>query len=317
MYFKFMEERTDFETFYTTRIEPMLNKNRALRNIVRNWGWGGIIALIFTLSNFLSCQSFKDERTGFGWLAAFGIVILAMCIHQYATKRDTYLENFKETVIREILLFVLPGVIYKPSAYVPSKEYRRSGLYRHRYNYFDGEDYIAGVYKDVHFHCSELHTGYETGTNVDRIIFQGLFFVASVNHFFQSTTYIWSAENEQTGSIADEEYRFFPMPEVFHLHTGSKLFEKYFTVYSTNPTESHYLLTADMMQLLLRFRRQIKREISLSVVAGKCYVAIPIDENLFDPSFSNAGDKETVKGYFFSALLVLSIINQLQLSKLT
>lgn len=312
-----MEERTDFESFYTSRIEPMLAKNRALQNIVRNWGWGCIIALVFTLSNFLSCQALKNERETFGWMAALGIVILAICVHQYATRRDTYLENFKETVIRKILLFILPDVIYKPSGYVPSKEYRRSGLYRHRYNYFDGEDYIEGVYKDVHFHCSELHTRYETGTTVNKTIFQGLFFVASVNHFFQGGTYIWSAENEQTGSIADEEYRFFPMPEVCHLHTGSKLFENYFTVYSTNPTESHYLLTKEMMQLLVKFRRQIKREISLSVVAGKCYVTVPMDENLFDPSPSDPGDKETVKGYFFSALLILSIINQLQLSKLT
>ncbi len=49
----------------------------------------------------------------------------------------------------------------------------------------------------------------------------------------------------------------------------------------------------------------------------RTYVAIPIDENLFDLATKDPGDKETVKGYFFSALLVLSIINQLQLSKLT
>lgn len=312
-----MDEHNDFEGFYTSRIEPMLAQNRALQNIVRNWGWGGIIALLFTLSNFLSCQAFKNERTSFGSLAAFGFIVLALCVHQYAARRDTYLENFKETIIREILSFILPDVIYKPSAYVTSKEYRRSSLYRHRYTDFDGEDFIEGVYKDVHFHCSELHTRYETGTNVDRTIFQGLFFVASVNQCFQAGTYIWPSAQEQMGTIADEAYRFFPMPEVCHLNTGSKAFDSYFTVYSSNTSESHYLLNTEMMQLLVKFRRQIKREISLSVVTGKCYVAIPIYENLFDPSAKDPGDKDTVRGYFFSALLILSIINQLQLNKLT
>ena len=48
---------------------------------------------------------------------------------------------------------------------------------------------------------------------------------------------------------------------------------------------------------------------------GKCHVAIPIKDDLFEPT-SFPDDKEVIKEYFFFVLLILSIINQLNLRKL-
>jgi len=69
------------------------------------------------------------------------------------------------------------------------------------------------------------------------------------------------------------------------------------------------------MRRLLEFRKQIKRKVVISFVMGHCYVAIPIEEDLLEPSDS-LDDKEAVKKYFFTVLLILSIINQLPLDKL-
>ena len=306
----------NFENFYTSTVEPRLGRISLLRSRMQNWQWGIVISLIFTVLNFWGCQKNVEDRQMYGWMAAIGFILLAVSVQQFALNRDRYINDFKETIIRDILSFLLPGVTYKPSGYIASKSYRRSNLYRQRYDSFDGNDYIEGTYKNVHFHCSELHTTYHKVNNVEGTIFKGLFFSAAVNSFFKAGTYIWSKGCEQAGS-QEEYHHYLPMPAVSRLRTGSEIFDKYFSAFSTNPHESAYILTAEMMDLLVRFRRQIKKNISLSVVTGRCYVAIPLDDDLFEPSLNNPGDKEIVKGYFFSALLILSIINQLQLSRLT
>ena len=58
-----------------------------------------------------------------------------------------------------------------------------------------------------------------------------------------------------------------------------------------------------MQQLLLKFRSQIQRNFVFSVVMGKCYVAIPVKEDLFEPA-DNPDGKEEIKKYFFSGAAV-------------
>jgi hypothetical protein len=72
-----------------------------------------------------------------------------------------------------------------------------------------------------------------------------------------------------------------------------------------------------MMERMIKFKQQIKRDIRLSIVAGICYISISINEELLEPSISNPDNKEKIKEYFFSVLLIFSIINQLNLSRLT
>ncbi|MEO7446364.1 MAG: DUF3137 domain-containing protein [Ferruginibacter sp.] len=311
-----MQPAPDFEFFYLDKILPLLGKIKQLRQQMKNWEWGCALALIFTLANFLTCQGNTGNETS-GWLAGFGAIIFAFCISRYAYHRDKYLGEFKSTCIKEVLDFLLPGVIYKPDSFIPSKEYRRSGLFRRRYDAFEGEDYIQGVYKDVKFHCSEISASFNKANNVDHSIFEGLFFVASISPVFQSATYLWPSGEEQVSSIAHEHYRYYAIPEVKQIITGNKTFDQYYSVYSSSKDEASYLLGGDLMPLLVKYRRQIKMPVSLSFVTGKCYVAIPLEKSLFEPNKKDPGDKETIKEYFFSGLLILSIINQLHLSRLT
>ncbi|MEI9955855.1 MAG: DUF3137 domain-containing protein [Ferruginibacter sp.] len=116
-------------------------------------------------------------------------------------------------------------------------------------------------------------------------------------------------------SIADERYRLLPFPQVYDMKMHDEIFDKYFFVCSTKPDEARKILDADMMRRLLEFRKQIKRKVVFSFVMGRCYVAIPIQEDLLEPTDS-LDDKEEVKKYFFTVLLILSIINQLELNKL-
>lgn len=97
---------------------------------------------------------------------------------------------------------------------------------------------------------------------------------------------------------------------------GHKEFETAYSVYSNSPAEARHIVDTEMMECLLHFKNQIKRDVRVSFVEGICYVAISIDEDLLEPSILKPGDKKIIKEYFFSILLIFSIINQLRLYKL-
>ena len=274
------------------------------------------------VAGLLAAAFFIASITGaidsYGWvLFLLFLVIACVSVYRYTKTEDNYIDDFKKNVIAEIVSYLNPGIVYKPEAYVSSKEYKRSCLYRKRYDYYEGDDLLQGKYKDVSFYCSELHTYYTSGVRSNYVtIFKGLFFVAGVNKSFVAGTYVWPRGEDQFARSIGEEHRFLPMPEVIEMHMHYPEFEKYFCVCSTNPQEARSILTPAMMNLLVKFRKQLKRHICFSIVAGGCYVAIPIAEDLLEPS-TDPSDKEEIKKHFFTVLLVFSIINQLELSKLS
>ncbi|MEP7229444.1 MAG: DUF3137 domain-containing protein [Ginsengibacter sp.] len=303
-----MEEIHDFESFYESKLQPFLADLNAESNDASKWSTAGIASLILAIVCFILGELLAG---------VLFIILLVVCVYKYFSIKDDLTCTFKETIIKEIIKYVSPGAEYSPSKMISSKDYKMSGLFNHVYNHYHGEDFIKGVYKGVTFYCSELETHYKsTGESGDSFdIFTGLFFAAPVNSAFTKATYVWPSEDDQfPRSVADEYFhRFMPLPKIYKL--DNPVFEKYFSMYSTSPSEARIIIDAEMMERIVRFKTQINRDIRLSFVSGICYVAIAIDEDLLEPSVSKPGDKENIKEYFFSILLILSIINQLNLNR--
>lgn len=311
-----MERINDFDSFYEQKLVPLLKDLRLQSDRSRAWGATAIVAAILMLLSF-GIYLTSETKGVSGWIALLSLILLIVGIYQYTAQRENYIDNFKEKVIRQIATYLLPEVVYKPSSFVASKEYKASGLFRQRYSDIDGDDYLQGVYKGVKFHCSELHTQHEvTPQGGLETIFKGLFFVAEPAAGFYGGTYIWTKGDEQLPrSVADEHFRMYALPGISRIRTGHADFEKEYSVYSTDVNEAAAIVTPMMMELMLNFKKQLHRDVVYSFVAGRCYVAIPISENLLEPP-SDLEDKETIKEYFFTILLVLSIINQLHLENL-
>lgn len=322
-----MPDIKNFEDFYTAKVAPYAGRFEQEGRANDTWK---IIMYISIPVTLLALLVIMLNGTGDYGGAIVGVLIAftVFSIYRFTSTDNRYVDDFKETVIKEIINYLHPGLAYKPDEVIPEQEYRQSGLFRWRFEYYEGDDYIEGVYKDVPFHCSEIKTsidatrrsdavwGMARGADSYGVIFKGLFFTAKVNDAFTGGTYVWIRGKEQLGtSIADEEYRMFRFPKTVHINTGNASFDAVYTVYSTNPAEAHTIMNSEMMDCLLRFRNQVGRNVVMSVAMGKCYVAIPVKEDLFEPG-DTPDDKEQVKQHFFSVLLVLSIINQLQLQRL-
>ncbi|HOZ77555.1 MAG TPA: DUF3137 domain-containing protein [Ferruginibacter sp.] len=312
-----MEGIKNFDDFYEQRLQPYMANLREQGS--NAYGWGIASGIFFVLIIPVMAWTVNGGAGGFG-----GILILLMlaatatCVYYYTKAKEDYEDNYKQQVILQIFQFIHPGLEYKPELCINHKDYVNSSLCRGWYDDYNGEDWIGGNYKGINFKCCELDVRHRSGSrNSGAIVYRGLFFAAPLPIGFSGGTYVWTKDNIQlAASIAEERYRMLPMPEVVRVDCRNGEFEKHYVVYTTDVNEASYLVNQQIMEAVVQFKTQIGRDISISFVAGIFYAAIPFDENLFEPKGNEPDDKEAIKKYFFTVLLILSIINKLQLDKL-
>ncbi len=310
-----MEPVKDFESFYAIKILPFLDELDKERSSVSNWKK-------FTL--FTGAGAFACFLLNFIKILPSGIILaiamLLMCItgvYFWTKYSDRYIDDFKEKIIGQIITYIYPSAVYKPMGFVSKKEYRASGLYRRRFTDFDGDDYWQCTYNGVAFHCSEIKSWYEDMAGKQNI-FKGLFFVTNINNSFSGGTYIWLKGKAQlAASLADEHYRMLPLPDVHRMNVSHADFNKCYTVYTTNTEEASLILSHNMLEHILLIKSKLQSDISFSFVKGKCYIAVPFDENLLEPTKKGVRDKQEIKNYFYTVLLVFNIIRKLELNRLT
>lgn len=309
-----MEPRDDFENFYARNIIPHLDELGQEANSAKNWKAFTLATGILAFASFL-LSYFELLPSGL-MLAGAMAVSCIIGIYFYTRYSDRYIDDFKEKIIRQIINYIQPEAVYKPMGFVSKKEYRASGLFRRRFTHFDGDDYWQSVFNGVSFHCSEIKSWYRDPTGTASI-FQGLFFVAKISDGFNGGTYIWAKGHAQLpSSMADEHYRLFPLPDVKRMQVPNELFNKYFSVYTTNADQASLILSYHMMDHMVRIREKLDREIVFSFVAGKCFIAVPFEENLLEPVSGKLCDKEEIRNYFFTILLVFNMIKTLELNRL-
>lgn len=306
-----MEEIHDFETFYQLKVAPFIEDLKLQGSESSGWTVGGIFCMI------LAAMSFIMGQTG---IAIFFVGGIILSVYKHTKLKEQFVSNYKATIIAEIIKYLNPEMVYTPKKFMSSMDYDKSGLYRRSYDAFTGDDYMQGIYKNVQFYCSELETAYQKGRRgINNVrIFKGLFFALPLKIRFSSATYIWPVDEEQFGdALSAEPYQLLPLlsPSLYQLHAGLPRFDNNFSIYSTNANDATSLVDPDLMEHLVSFKKQIERDIRLSFVNSILYVSINLDEEMFQPSAANPGDKEKIKSYFFNVLLILSIINQLNLGK--
>lgn len=313
-----MDETTVFENFYANKIEPDLPLLRAEAKQADAWKFVGLLAGMLGFGSFMF--SFADIADGESivWLIIFSAALLILSVYQYARRKDKFTYDFKAGIIKKIIEEVCPGLVYKPGERVKTREYKTSGLYRHRHDYFEGDDLIEGVVENVSFHCSELHTQCDDGArNAQLTIFKGLFFVANISNRYAGGTYMWPRNGAQISGVMKEAYyRLAPLRSVVQMKFDDPEFDAYFRVFSTWPAQTHEILTAERRVQIMNMCTAINLPLSISFVSGKCFIGIPVNEDLLEPTNYDPGDKEEIKNYFITIGLIPNLIKQLGLSGL-
>ncbi|MFM2359562.1 MAG: hypothetical protein RLY16_1555 [Bacteroidota bacterium] len=310
-------DKSNFDLFYANQLQPFFQSLQAESHQAKRYLRAALLCLIGCL--LFGIGYITDTISSYSLLVAilFGITAIGNASIFYE-KRSSFQQQFKSKIIRRIIEHIQSDLTYDPEGSISSKDYQWSSLYRIKYDYFEGEDLIAGNYKGVPFTCCELHTVNDNEySKFHGTCFKGMFFKAPIHPLYQAGTYIWLRNQEQLPvSIADEEYRMYPMPTVHPIRFQHPTFENIYSVYGSDTTEAYHLLTEERMNRIIAFMQTIQKPISFSFVAGNCYVAMPFKENLFEPYHHDIANREVVKSYFTTILLMLSIIPALQLDQL-
>ena len=308
-------ETTDFDNFYAEKIEPVIPRLKKSQSNSRAWKAALIASICVAALYFLSV--FSNPASSDGWIILLLVVIVVICFYQSVRSNDVYTDEYKSLLINEVIRHVAPGVVFKPDKTVSSKAFVESRLYQFDYSDYEGSDYMEGEIQGVRFQCSELHVscGDPRGTRL-LTVFKGLFVVAALGTHIGGGTFIWPRKEHADAEKLNEYYELLPIKGTQKIISGDAAFDQYFSLRSSAPAEAAFLLTAERRNSMLKICQAMQLPLSFSFVAGRCYVGVPLKDDLLEASREEAGDKGDVQKHYITISLLTGLIRQLQLSEL-
>ncbi|WP_192843604.1 DUF3137 domain-containing protein [Leptolyngbya sp. NIES-2104] len=140
-------------------------------------------------------------------------------------------------------------------------------------------------------------------------IFKGIFFTSDFNKTFRGKTVI--VPNNLTSKV-----------NFLNQHRGQRVkledpeFSKFFSVYSNDQIGARYVLSTSMMQRIVDFRKKANRDLFIALVDSQLYIAVPSEEDLFEPRlFKTMLSFNPMREYFETLQLMMSIVEDLNLNQ--
>ncbi len=232
-------------------------------------------------------------------------------------------ERYKKKIITPIVSFLDPRLSYLPEQCIASHLFVESALFQKFPDSYNGEDLIVGLMDKTPFSFSEITALYkETSHGRERDkdkylpIFKGLFFVADFNKPFINRTLVYPdiAEKKLGANIGHFIQKINrPFGELIRLENVE--FEKEYAVFGNDQIEARYILTPDMMEKLVQFKKTIGLPVYVSFTAKRMFIAIECKENLFEPTYmTSVIDKNTIYKYYMIIDLFGSLVDTLNLN---
>ena len=323
-----MKTIDDFKAFFEGDLAPQLKEIEADRLVVAARAkkhslvsfllFGAFIAISFALALLHPALPIAGVILSILFLIffwAFG----------YFKITKSYSSDFKNKVIENIIQFIDPNLTYAPTEKIGYDEYQASKIFRTEVDRYEGEDLIYGKIGETELRFSELHAQYkrESKDNEGRkktdwyTIFKGIFFIADFNKSFRKETYVLPDLAEAAfGGFVGNMFQSWNKTRGELIKMEDPEFEKHFVVYGSDQIESRYILSTSLMRRINDYKKRTDKEIYLSFIANKVYVAITYHKNLFEPKlFKTVLDFEMIKEYYEDVMLAISIVDDLKLNR--
>ena len=308
-----MEAGTDFNEFYNSELRGLIAPHEKERKRIAALGIFGVVLIILSAVGTFYYSSINAQGFAIGAFILLIAAIIMLVVFYY--KRKKYVSWFKENIVHGIIKFIDPGLHYNPVGHVHKNDYVNSGLYPEHTDRYLGDDYVEGRRDKTTFCFSELHTEKEVTSGKSthwETIFKGLFFIGDFNKNFQGRTFIYSENNPQLGFFSKMFSSFAWNLERVKLESIE--FESKFIVYSSDQVEARYILTPSFMERLVKLQDLMGDRTSYSFVDTNVYVAVPISDELFEPSVFSENDYNRLGDYYNTVHIVFDIIDELNLN---
>lgn len=142
-----------------------------------------------------------------------------------------------------------------------------------------------------------------------KTVFKGLFFQADFNKKFKGKTVVLPAVLDYKIQVLNQN-----RGQVIKLEDPE--FSNFFVVYGNDQVEARYILSTSLMEKLVRFRKKARRNIYVSFVESKIYIAVEYAENLFEPLlFKSMLSFAPIREYFEILQLMIGVVEELNLNR--
>ena len=304
----------DFRLFYNQNIHPeLLNLERRRRRLVRLLGLS-----VLLLAGVALLQVF----IGIFLVTLLLLVPVGLWVAYLVFRVQVYYQEFKPRVVGLVLDFIdndvnFSGLKYAAKGAVGKTKFLSSKIFTHADEYL-AEDYISGQVREMPFELCELRVREFSSvrTRLD-YVFRGIFLVGDFRR------------PDMRGGILllpDAYRKYLSRSErAFHRIGGRRQrnnllpeFEAFFDTYATPNVRIKDVLSEELQQGILKFRQYFQennreKEIYLSIIDDKIYIALTQDKDLLEPSlFQNTVSFEIVREFYYDIGMLLNILQKME-----
>lgn len=303
----------DFRLFYNQSIHPeLLNLEQRRRRLVRLLGLSVLLLLAVTL-----LQVFIRIFL----VTLLLLVPVGLWISYLVFRVQVYYREFKPRVVGLVLDFIDNNVNfgtlrYDPKGGIKKEDFLSSKIFT-RADEYEAEDFIAGQVRELPFELCELRVREfsDVRTRLD-YVFRGVFLIGDFRR------------PDMHGGILllpDAYRKYLSRSErAFHLIGGRRVqknllpeFETFFDTYATPNVRIKDILSEELQHGILNFRQHFQqenrnKEIYLSIIEDKVYIALTQDKDLLEPSlFQDTARFEVVREFYYDIRMLLEILQKM------
>ena len=295
MYKKSFEEIYEYVSKNSfEEVELERKKGNKTRNIIL------IIGFSLSLLAFIILHS----------LTIFPILACAIIAFIVSRFNSNYNLVYKEKIIKAFINAYNENLVYMPNKGIPSLTYRDAGFEK-SFDIYHSDDLIEGIIDDCPISFAEVHTQNEyedsDGKRNYQTLFHGAFAITRCNKEIKDTITIHK-DKGLLGKMFKKKTK---------LEMDSQEFEKVFDVHSENKIVAMQILTSDIMNLMLDFKKKYNIKFEITIDKYNIFTRFHTGA-IFEPTLSKYSlSKEYLRKYydlinfvFDFAILINSAVNE-------
>lgn len=278
---------------------------------------------IITILSILVIQKFELLSIMFiPILIIIGVIVFVVNIDglKYEYRKEiNYKDNFKSTVMQDLIKSFDDNMEYKYKDGIPPEEYDEGKFEKYQYNRYDSQDLIVGNILNCKMKMAEVIVQNESEEDADGHVhtttfFKGMFLKCETPKPFTNRIYI---RNDIKDKNVIKQLSLSKLPiDKLRVELDSQEFERLFDVYTSDKIVAMQLLTADVMLMLVDFYNDMKIEYEITIRENNIYVRFHTGD-----LFETAGlkkdvlDKELLHKYYkmfdFMYCLIIQLVKNI------
>lgn len=294
-----MDRLAEFRRFYNDVLHAKLVEfeSKRYRLVFAVLGLAAVLITvsILVISLGVFALSFFLLIPWYGWLSYY-----RRRVHQFR-------EDFKPTIVNEILKFIDPSLRYYHKEYISRDTFLRAGIFPVNPDYYKGEDYIMGKIGDVFFELCELHIMHPSALRGKMVNwFEGIFFHANFHNNFKGHIVMIPRPEWQSYIPVIKGFTKYGGGEIKGL--GNAEFQREFAVYGQKDVHYKELLTPQLLETITNYHHDSGKKVYVAFKDSHFFIAIAEPYELLEAHvFISNLDFKTM-GMFYEELLLFTRI---------